>query len=374
METFQETVSSRWASSLDLEEIDIADTIIELDYLPPSCNGTQSTDNLLRDSESTSQLENDIETVVLERRPSPNAKKPGPIVPDYKPITLRWFFQVFLMLCIGGILGFLEYEIRTLPMPDFDALSVGGKSVEQRGIRPAKQIRHAAGGSEQGSSNPLVPGSTLSIAPVTAQFNLRDIASHPPLPTAAAVAIALPKPDPRKPEEVYPGGSGASTWFRWDKPIWLQYTTSIMYQDVALEYGYMLESLYIEEFIPTSYTDDPSWCKVYPWTNWDGSPQLYPPEQLTGSGHAVDEGCVSVINGIYAYNNMAKQTWSDGSTHPESTEGRPFDKTVFPSDTTTLTEAPVHPVTWVLPEQAQGELLFPLEARALPQSGWQDNE
>ncbi|KAH8882169.1 hypothetical protein GQ53DRAFT_772716 [Thozetella sp. PMI_491] len=77
-----------------------------------------------------------------------------------------------------------------------------------------------------------------------------------------------------------------------------------MYQADHCNNADSCDYLMMEEIIPTFYTDDPSWCPVYPfqWYEPMNGMILTPSEELMGTGNTPDPGCESIMNLIATWN------------------------------------------------------------------------
>ncbi|KAH8896291.1 hypothetical protein GQ53DRAFT_819408 [Thozetella sp. PMI_491] len=338
-----------------VQETDISEVVIELDDLPLPCDGTQSTDNLIPRPDAEDFLERPVLTPPSARGPSPTF----PPVPDYKPIPLRWPFQVFLLLCLGGVFAFLEYEVRSLPMPEFEALNDRGLSTSLN-----QGVNASLAGRDKNSTPEFISTSSMT----TPTFTTAGLVIREPL-----VAIPTPDPDPRRPKTDYPPGDHRfSTWFQWGSPKWLEkqnWDIIAVVRHVPL-WCYP-GNVVIQEVIPTTYTDDPSWCLVYPLITGeevdgnDGS-SIFQAEDLDGVDKAADKGCESIIKLIYAYNKLAKRTFSQSATRQWSeVRGLPD-----PFTTTTWTSTPQVSLPWAPPLVSDSQILLPLGKSQKPQSGW----
>ncbi len=112
---------------------------IELDDLPLPVAGTGSQDNLLASDHAVSQpgihsnntqvTSPNVTKLTADRggRSERGAQSPGS-VPNYKPLPLRWPSQVFLLSCIGGLIGFFAYVYIVFPAPRFEELQDGSSA------------------------------------------------------------------------------------------------------------------------------------------------------------------------------------------------------------------------------------------------------
>jgi len=247
---------------------EIADGDIELQSLPRPATGTSSTAQLIPPSASSgSHLSLDSQTSQVHEpstdfgtRPAGSCRQDTPPVPNYKPIPLRWFFLLFLLIFIVGLFAFLEYEVQTLP-PMHYSLLPGDPTFLKNGSGVVKQV---------------------------------------------AAPDPLPEPDPRPPESAYPEPIvPVNTYCGWGPPRW--------YVDV--EWVDETESIInLAERLETFTIDDASWCPCnLSWPiPWEPSKEYAHPWDLLGGGgvwETTDDGCKSVMLAIQSFNEYKLTTW-----------------------------------------------------------------
>jgi len=163
--------------------------------------------------------------------------------PDYKPVPLRWPFQVFLLVCIGGLMFFLEQVMRglagrippTLPSsPDelFD------------GDSPAPPARRA-----------LVTNRPASDRPSTSVAQLQ----------ARAQQITS--------TSAFPHSGEVTQYFGWEEPVVFQ---------MCNDDGHLT----VVTIVPPIYTSDPSWCPIFE-------------DRSTNRGYTMDEPCEFIQDVLY---------------------------------------------------------------------------
>ncbi|KAM7195610.1 hypothetical protein V8F33_006614 [Rhypophila sp. PSN 637] len=306
------TVSSTWDSSPNREKVNVRDSEysdIELDELPVPLSRSHSTATLVRPPSSCSKLPE-----YSPSRTNTDEKESYP-KPDYKSVSLRWPFIVFILAFIAGLFAFLEYQIHDLPPPHYSMIKI-----------------------------------------------------EDPEPGAKRI------PDPRPPEDEYPKPPGGiQTKCGWEPPSW-----TVEHIDDPRCDGFTCEDspefceggnktevaclrALMIEYIITFTTDDPSWCPCHlfaPFDNWGDGGSLMEPDYVYDS---TDKGCRSVMLAIQSFN------------HYKTTELG--DKTVVPRDgvlysalrtrTETHTTPPL-PITgyWPYPSTRQnGDIMLPLVSR-----------
>ncbi|KAM7210020.1 hypothetical protein V8F06_014599 [Rhypophila decipiens] len=179
-------------------------TEIELDelVLPPAGARWHSTEHLIYTPaplEAEFRGERDIETESDTVQETDYRPKP----PDYKPPSLRWPFQAFLLFLTAGVFAFFEYEMHHLPPLNFQLFRS-----EQANIEVA-----ARGGIP--GSQPKPRGIIPSLDTPQATTKVKREGLH------IAVAAPDPTPDPRPPQSLFPGPvQPVTTHCGWSAPEW----------------------------------------------------------------------------------------------------------------------------------------------------------
>jgi hypothetical protein len=282
--------------------------------------------------------------------PSDSSRFTQNSLPNYKPLPLRWPYQLLLLLCIAGVFAFFEYEIRILPTPRFEALgtwdamealpsSLNAQSSESSVTPPMPTRRDAFQFPVQTSTATMeLTGSPTIPLPEQMQQTTRFLQNR-------AKLTPSPDPSPRPPESDYPDPDGKLyTYLGWGPPVWVE------------SKGPCETCHFISETIPIFYTDDHSWCPVqYDWRlplkrAVDETQSNISTRFLRNSYVTPDEGCASIINVLFTYHLFwvhSTQAITDS----------------FPStwETTTWTASPPTPVPWLLPTTDSDEnILLPL--------------
>ncbi|KAM7215144.1 hypothetical protein V8F06_009462 [Rhypophila decipiens] len=112
--------------------------------MTPQCVGMRSRDEVVvppppeePEAESSSSSLRDRIGFTTERFVDDNVS-----VLDYKPIPLRWPFQVLLIAVIAGLFGFFEHENHDLPPVHFRMFSANSTE-RKRGMVPTMTTAHA---------------------------------------------------------------------------------------------------------------------------------------------------------------------------------------------------------------------------------------
>ncbi|KAM7183770.1 hypothetical protein V8F20_012492 [Naviculisporaceae sp. PSN 640] len=314
-------VGSLKQSKVKSEEPEYYD--IELDDLPIHLAGTYSTDNLVRPPSSCSTLK------LPEYLPAPatldekgNSAEDNCPVPDYKSVSLRWPFIVFLLVLIAGMFAFLEYQIHDLPPPRYSMIQLD---------QPEPRAR--------------IP-----------------------------VASPDPNPDPRPVEEDYPKPPAMTyTKCGWEPPSW----TLQSFEDPACD-GFTCEEwpelcngnrseivcmrTLMMEYIYTFTTDDPSWCPCDlfdGFEEWGNGGNIMEREIFPDSP---DPGCVSVMFAIQSFNHY--KTTELATKTIVTLDGPEYHSLVSGVETYTTPPLPIKGY-WPYPSvrEEDGSLMFPMVTR-----------
>ncbi|KAM7207771.1 hypothetical protein V8F20_001813 [Naviculisporaceae sp. PSN 640] len=274
---------------------------------------------------------------------------PGPL-PDYKPNTLRWPFQVLLVLIIAGTFAFFEYQIHNLPPVRYKMFHVN-PPVQNRVedstspyLKPSPVTRISNG----------TPATTYSTPTMSPEEGLgRGIRIAAPIPE--------PAPTPRPDESAYPGPIGrTSTYCGWAPPVWVLYTkvTYTSYSN-GQGVGEPMTGLNIEQTYPTFWTEDDTWCPclveidtdvthkwwtVPQWKDWpwsSGWATRIPGPDFYVSTH--DKECRSVLSALNYFNTERWTTFVPPDDLLVSVNVQEL------STELTVTEHPVSQLPWPWP-------------------------
>ncbi len=182
-------------------------------------------------------------------------------------MPLRWLAQVLLLAYIFGLFGFLEYEIRALPMPDVEAIDIpeaadatitsqGAAQTGHHLVTPRHSMNQIGAISEAtASSSAAVLGTTQQYEPT---IRTPMAMTSMPMPVARNV-----ESQGRKSESDYPhGGNEFATRLAWAPPK-TEESRNLVIEMIDGEFCFV-DTLIITEWIPTQYSSDESWCLVYP--------------------------------------------------------------------------------------------------------------
>ena len=290
--------------------------------------------------------------------------------PNYKPLPLRWQFQVFLLVMIAGILGFLEYQIRDLPPVHYKIIDIDPPMKKRNPV--ANHI----------SLTTTTVESDVSIQPSPAIKSFPLAASTTPLPATTAMVVRNqllaaapdPTPDPRPPETLFPGPpTGTNTHCGWERPLWLLY----MIPDFPAG-NTSTTRVAMKQTIPTFFTDDESWCPCYvevepgsdpmdPEVGWD---QWIIFRGWVISSH--DRECRSIMSAVYNHNGARHLTIfkpTPGSVpFTTTTLSRPALQSLFPSLLAVDSHHPAVEISdWPWPStNAEGGIFLPFELTTFP--------
>ncbi|KAM7188065.1 hypothetical protein V8F20_010720 [Naviculisporaceae sp. PSN 640] len=294
-----DTRPSRATSTSSLAECDAE--WIELDELPSAVN--RSTEQLIPPLSlpQLNAIDNTSIDIDTESGTTPPETRSEPRVYDYKPLPLRWPFQVFLVCLIAGVFGFFEYEMHHLPPVHFQLFQPAPPS---KGILDDGAI----------IGTKLTPGAILT-SPETPQATAHKVGNQ-----FIKVAAPEPTPDPRPPASLYPAPvMPVTTHCGWGSPQFGIHLWPGWGKDGY--YGVPGSGAY-EYRIPTFYTDDESWC---PCTddllgsyNWGDIFALRP----SGGASSHDTECQSVLRAVINHNEMSQRAYDDLGEGPVLEEAR----------------------------------------------------
>lgn len=260
----------------------------------------------------------------VDPKPPPRAN------PNYKPPSLRWPFQLFLVAIIAGMFAFLEYQVHNLPPPHYQAL--------QLGLKEGSDARNTL----------AVTGMATFRPTITPAFQARPLPKSPDVaPTRthedSYIRLMIPAPTPRPSSSEYPNPTWLVTAYcGWHRPRWLQDGFVVHQKDWSSDSTF----LNIKEQISVFTTTDLSWC---PCTISKGGFGPFPASWDTN-----DEGCRSVFNLISTINTPGYKihVWHQPSTAP-------YQRAQI------VTEPPPSiAVPWGYPSiNPNGEVMLPLEVR-----------
>ncbi|KAK4213799.1 hypothetical protein QBC37DRAFT_285244 [Rhypophila decipiens] len=333
------------SSRLSMSQSDIE--LHEMHFALPFA-GTQSTDNLVPVNHPKEPKERDHEekedTASIER-----------LIPNYKPIPLRWPFQALLVVLIFAVFAFFEYQVRKLPPVRYRALQPGlsyaGMSAGFPAVTSAfsTQVGETATATVPPAvkmSPSAVPKSTVSLTGPTPM----DQVHGPTLTSGPRILVAAPRP----PESAYPSPPASVTAYcGWKPPIWILYHRP-GYQTLIGGRPTIIDLPALAEEIQMFTTTDPSWC---PCTVLGGR-NVWGGRWANDLDGAVwdtnDDGCKSAMNLISSFNSI--KTVAFKTDMPALLSG-PDSKNILPWD------LPFQPF-WGLPvTNANGDIAFPLEVR-----------
>ncbi|KAM7222661.1 hypothetical protein V8F06_001848 [Rhypophila decipiens] len=216
--------------------------------------GTQSTDNLVPINHSKEPKERDHEekedTASIER-----------LIPNYKPIPLRWPFQALLVVLIFSVFALFEYQVRKLPPVRYRALQPGLSYAGMSAGFPAATSAFSTQVGETATatvppavkmSPSAVPKSTVSPTGPTPM----DQVHGPTLTSGPRILVAAPRP----PESAYPSPPASVTAYcGWKPPIWILYHRP-GYQTLIGGRPTVIDLPVLAEEIGMFTTTESSWC------------------------------------------------------------------------------------------------------------------
>jgi len=334
--------------------IGVSEDDIELEHFALPVAGTRSVDRLV----PLPNVEPEPETPITKENNHGHCSASGlhqitTPGPNYKPLPLRWPFQVFLVALIAGMCAFLEYQIHNLPPIHYQALQIGPPN--QNLLLPIKTAvtpTHTPAWLDETThiikASPLPKG--VLVAPTTTRMQVetpvdnRRRYGRAPTP---APKIFAPAPDPRLRESDYPHpGRRVTAFCGWGRPRWL----------LNEEHGDSpnFNSYLIIERMFGFITNDPSWC---PCTVND---PLDTGAWTAMSWETNDRGCRSAMKAVDAFDakkrhitpwyHVDKSGWTNSSAF-----GWRWAFTTPPSD--------LRP-WWGYPStNLDGDVLFPVEIR-----------
>ncbi|KAM7201980.1 hypothetical protein V8F33_002987 [Rhypophila sp. PSN 637] len=315
--------------------------------------GTKSTDNLVPRNDAGESKEHDQhgteDTASRER-----------LIPNYKPIPLRWPFQALLVVLIFAVFAFFEYQVRKLPPVRYRALEPGlSYTGMSAGFPAATSASPTQVGKTATATAPVPPVVKMSPSAVpttalspTGPTPAKGVVS-PALTAGPRILIAAPRP----PESAYPSPPASVTAYcGWKPPIWILYRRP-GYQTLLGGRPTMIDLPALAEEIGMFTTTDPSWCPCTVLGGndvWGGRWA----NDLDGPGWDTnDDGCKSAMNLISSFNSI--KTVAFKTDIPALLSERDS-KNIAPWD---LADLPFQPF-WGLPvTNANGDIAFPLEVR-----------
>ncbi|KAM7213946.1 hypothetical protein V8F06_010645 [Rhypophila decipiens] len=377
--------------------LEMSDHDLELQAImvprPPS--RTKSTDQLVpKDDPAQRDESSTANPRFLDEQPPAEKAHPANTtgqVPDWKPVSIRWPFQILLLVIMAGLVAFFEYQAHDLPPVQYTMIQLEPPAEGQR-------LEQGAVNATTTPSQPHVPLSTQPSPGVKASSlptptSSSDIPSFakPKIMVAAPVPAPTPEPDPRPPEDAYPRPPILiSTRCGYKKPEWL------IYREMFVRNPKMI----LKQVIPTFFTDDESWCPCYldlkPWTNtsevtWSGDwgngmyvirTSSTRTEVLITKALAFDKECQTIMSMVSQHNNRYINDFLDGRAgscyHPNGDGhvmtimpgslllpgGEAITPSLFSTSTMTLTEQPVGVADWEWPKtDAQGNLQLLVDVR-----------
>ncbi|KAM7193242.1 hypothetical protein V8F33_007942 [Rhypophila sp. PSN 637] len=269
--------------------------------------------------------------------------RPKPL--DYKPPSLRWPFQAFLLLLTAGVFAFFEYEMHHLPPVDF-------RLFPSEQAMPGPQPRPR-------------PRGIIAQATVTGTWSTSKVKRER---VKIAVAAPDPTPDPRPPQSLFPGpiqpvtthcGWSAPEWGINLWPGWGQPDGSYVINGDSSQYEY---------WIRTFYTDDETWCPCFDESidprGWGEGVRWLPSD----GANSHDTECHSIIRAVIHHNWYFRMDMMNEG--PALDEVRLTLRSVAALDTTITTThfvplslTPTQP-SWMYPStDAAGSVLLPLYTR-----------
>ncbi|KAM7201126.1 hypothetical protein V8F33_003538 [Rhypophila sp. PSN 637] len=303
---------------------------IELDPLPLPPAGAWSTDKLI-----PTHGENQLDKAnVVQLASSWTPPITTPLRPNYKPIPLRWAYQVLLLILIAGFFVFLEYETRLLPEPKFHAFiphplrvsSQSGQHIQPRSWPKGRWAEETQ--SRAGTTKPTRTTKWERSGPIT-----------------ATPARAIYARDPIPPESDYPKPEDGGRYCFWYPPQW-------RFQNL-LNYYPMAE--YIQFFEVSEDNKDVPLCPCHDVIYTVNG------EERVRLGSA-DEYCDAVINAIKTLSVMEDRQfsyWQGG--YPYATS---FSWWRGPDRYWKTPPQLTRPPPWIYPSFApNGDIFLPLEKR-----------
>lgn len=322
------------------EESGASDDGIELETWTFPPGGTQSTDQLVPIPAHESAVSNSGP----EDEPKPSninslSQSEYLLIPNYKPLVLRWHFQILLVVIIAGMFAFLEYEVHDLPPRDFSLLKMDPLGQERMlGVVSATRTASPPEAVVQVVETVSRQRRALTLPTITAAPR---VSPGRPDSSRQAITTLAPRREARLSESLYPNTDALVTAYcGWGSVYWGFFEDS---------YG---EVLY--ETIPVFDTTDPSWCPCtvadgLHWDNLNFEGAVNGPYWRTNDKH-----CESVMNAISSFNVRKLMEWP---YTPGDGDPRELILSTPPSDPTT------HPL-WILPTTNDlGDILFPLQIR-----------
>ncbi|KAM7213768.1 hypothetical protein V8F06_010831 [Rhypophila decipiens] len=268
-----------------------------------------------------------------------------PKPPDYKPPSLRWPFQAFLLLLTAGVFAFFEYEMHHLPPVDFRLFQ-----------------------SEQGMPGPPPRPRPRGIIPSLETAQATSKAKRERVHIAVAAPDPTPDPDPRPPQSLFPGPiQPVTTHCGWSAPDWGINLWPGWGQPDG-DYVINGDTSQYEYWIRTFYTDDETWCPCFDDSisprGWGEGVRFLPSD----GANSHDTECHSIIRAVIHHNWYYRMDMMDPG--PALDEVRLTLRSVAALDTTITTThfvplslTPTQP-PWMYPStDAAGSVLLPLFTR-----------
>jgi len=282
---------------------------IELENLPPG-TAWHSTDRLIPSRPASHGPKKDLDIEI----------------PNYKPVPLRWPFQVFLILLMGGLFAFFEYQMHRLPPEQIKLLQF---------------------------SLPKPVGTTsFTSVPLTAATKAALTRRGGNAAVAAAAPNPTPEPIPIPPESLYPAPAIAiTTHCSWAAPIIIHYEEA----DVSERRHWFGEVISVDE------TEEESWCpcRVTEFLEDETDDTALHLREAESD----DKGCNSVMRAITSYASAHSTTWS---TLHETSSSVGFYETFF-NRVAAESDIPSRirdKVAWPLASIGNdGQIMMPLEIR-----------
>ncbi|KAM7197758.1 hypothetical protein V8F20_006431 [Naviculisporaceae sp. PSN 640] len=346
---------------------------IELDDITSPPLATQSTDHLVP---CPGRPQSDLpDSEMAHHAPEQQLR------PDYKPMSLRWPFQLFLLTIIACLLAFLEYHIHDTPPLHYSVIDMHSSlpsndqdlAIVRRPAVPkpfSLQNTHTITGAQQASTAPSASKTYVTkpiVFPPKRGLRVRD-------------------PDPRPPESEFPVPNYweqmTKTYCGWERPTWMidrwaesceelscdkfPILCSDAYNTTQLQCSYYL----LTEFIPSFLTDDPSWCPCGVWVehSWIAPIELDPGEIEDYYWGTIDRGCKSLMLALQsiAHFKTARLYHTVDVLPPGVSSRDPWGWPLEPMEEPQYYTTPPLPARgwWVYPNTAEnGDVLMPLVVR-----------
>ncbi|KAM7211879.1 hypothetical protein V8F06_012754 [Rhypophila decipiens] len=368
--------------------------------VPYPASRTQSTDQLVS-NDNPAQLDESSTANPKFPDEQPPAERTCPAkttgqTPDWKPLSIRWPFQMLLLVIMAGLVAFFEYQAHDLPPVQYTMIQLKPPAEGQRLEQGAVNATTTLSSAQVPLQTPPSPGVRGASLPTSTSSSDSPSFAKPNIMVAAPAPAPTPEPDPRPPEDAYPRPPILfSTRCGYKKPEWLVFQESFVRNPQMI----------LKQVIPTFFTDDETWCPCYvelkAWTNtteltWSGDwgNMIYVKRTTSTRTEfsvtravAFDKECQTIMSLVFQHNNNYVNDFLDGragscyhrhgdghvmTITPGSVSlpgGTAIAPSLFSTSTMTLSEQPIGVADWEWPKtDTQGNVQFLVDLRDVSSS------